>query len=111
LVILLPEPLACCRWELERRHMTPPSNFALRFIVEEDPDLVRSLNANYADAPPDGGLDTSERDALFDVLGLYFTGRRWPRSGGTEATRRFVADLQHAMVAAGWKVDSFAVTA
>jgi hypothetical protein len=29
-------PLACCRWELERRHMTPPSNFALRIIVEED---------------------------------------------------------------------------
>jgi hypothetical protein len=91
--------------------MTPPSNFALRFVVEEDRDLVRSLNANYADAPPDGSLDTTECDALFDVMGLYFTGRRWPRSGGTEATRWFVADLQHAMVATGWKVDSFAVTA
>jgi hypothetical protein len=65
-------PLACCRWELERRHMTPPSNFALRVIVEEDRKLVRSLSAIYADAPLDGGLDTSERDALFDVLGLHF---------------------------------------
>ena len=61
--------------------------------------------------PPDGGLDASERDALFDVLGSHFTGRQWPRSGGTEVTRRYLADLQHAMIAAGWKVDSFAVTA
>ena len=48
--------------------MAPPSNFALRFIVEENCKLVRTLNANYADAAPDGGLDASERDALFDVL-------------------------------------------
>jgi hypothetical protein len=41
LATLLPAPLACCRWELERRHMTPPSDFALRIIVEEDPKLVR----------------------------------------------------------------------
>jgi hypothetical protein len=111
LACLLTAPLACCRWELERRYMKPPSNFALRIIVEEDRKLVRGLNANYPDAPPDGGVDASEREALFDVLGLHFTGRRWPRSGGTEATRRFVADLQHAMVGAGWKVDSFAVAA
>jgi hypothetical protein len=52
LAILQPAPLACCRWELERRQMTPPSNFALRFIVEEDPSLVRQLNARYADAAP-----------------------------------------------------------
>ena len=110
MAVLLPAPLACCRWELERRHMTPPSNFALRFIVEEDCKLVRTLNAGYADAAPDGGLDASERDALFDVLGLHFTGRQWPRSGGTEVTRRYLADLQHGMIAAGWKVNSFAVT-
>jgi hypothetical protein len=90
--------------------MTPPSNFTLRIVVEEDRKLVRRLNANYADAPSDGGLDPSERDAVFDVLALHFTGRLWPRSGGTEATRQFVANLQQAMIAAGWKVDSFAVT-
>jgi hypothetical protein len=55
--------------------------------------------------------EPSERDALFDVLALHFTGHKWPRSGGTKATRRFVADPQHGMIAAGWKVDSFAVTA
>ena len=104
LAVLLSSALACCRWELERRHMTPPSRFALRIIVEEDCKLVRTLNA------PDGGLETSERDALFDVLGSHFTGRLWPRSFGTEATRRYLADLQHAMIAAGWKVNSFAVT-
>jgi hypothetical protein len=90
--------------------MTPPSNFALRFIVEENCKLVRTLNAGYADVAPDGGLDASERDALFDILGLHFTRRLWPRSGGTEVTRRYLADLQHAMIAAGWKVNSFAVT-
>ena len=35
--ILLSAPLACCRWELERRHMVPPSNDALRQIIERDP--------------------------------------------------------------------------
>lgn len=109
--ILLPSPLACCRWELERRHMTPPFNFALRIIVEEDPKLVRRLNGSYADAAPDGGLESAERDMLLDVLSRHFTGQLWPRSGGTEITRRYLADLQHAMIAAGWKVNSFAVTA
>jgi hypothetical protein len=73
--------------------------------------LVRTLNATYADAAPDGGLDAVERDALFDVLGLHFTGHLWPRSGSMDATRRFLANLQRAMVTAGWKVDSFAVMA
>jgi len=89
--------------------MTPPSNFALRIIVEEDPKLVQRLNAWYADATPDGGLDSVERDALLDVLGRHFTGRPWPRSGGMDATRRFMADLQDAMAAARWSVDVFAV--
>ena len=106
---LLSAPLACCRWELEQRHMTPLSNIALRIVVEEDPRLVRLLNAHYADAAPDGGLDTVERDALLDALGRHFTGQPWPRSGGMDATRRFMADLQHAMVAAGWRVDFFAL--
>jgi hypothetical protein len=35
--------------------------------------------------PRMAALDTSERDALFDVLGLHLTGCPWPRSGGTEA--------------------------
>jgi hypothetical protein len=91
--------------------LTPPSNFALRIIVEEDRTLVRTLNAIYADAAADGGLDDAERDALLDVLGKHFTGRPWPRSGGVDATRHFMANLQHAMVGVGWKVDLFAVTA
>ena len=109
LATLLPAPLACCRWELERRHMTPPSNFALRIIVEEDPKLVRTLNAHYADAAADGGLEAVEMDALFDVLARHFTGQPWPRSGGMDSTRRFMADLQSAMIATRWKVDPLAM--
>ena len=102
---LLPGPLACCRWELEQRHMIPPSNFILRIIVEEDPRLVRTLNAHYAGAAPDGGLETAEREALFDVIARHYTGQAWPRSGGMDVTRRFLADLQKAMTATLWKVD------
>ena len=109
LATLLPASLACCRWELQRRHMTPPSKLALRIVVEEDPKLVRSLNAYYADAAPDGGLDAVERDALLNVLGRHFTGHPWPRSGGMDATRRFMVDLQRAMTRAGWTVDFFSV--
>jgi hypothetical protein len=89
--------------------MLPPSNFALRIIIEEDRRLVRDLNARYADASPDGGLETAERDALFDVIGKHFTGRPWPRSGGMDATRRFMAELQTGMTATLWKVDLLAM--
>lgn len=109
LATLLPGPLACCRWELEQRRMTPPSNFALRIVIEEDPKLVRALNARYFDAAPDGGLEGAERNALFDVIGRHFTGRPWPGSGGMDATRRFMADLQSAMIATRWKVDLLAM--
>jgi hypothetical protein len=55
--------------------MTPPSNFALRIIVEEDPKVVQTVNAHHADAAADGGLKALEKDALFDVLARHFTGR------------------------------------
>jgi hypothetical protein len=109
LITLLPAALACRRWELQQRHMTPPSNVALRIVVEEDDRLVRSLNAGYADATADGGLDTDVRDALLDVIGRHFTGKLWPRSGGMDATRRFMADLQRGMIRASWTVDLLAV--
>jgi hypothetical protein len=89
--------------------MMPPSNIALRVVVEEDPNLVRALNTYYADAASDGGLDTDERDALLDAIGRHFTGQPWPRSGGMDAARRYMADLQRAMTRAGWTVDQFAV--
>lgn len=70
---------------------------------------MRMLNARYRDAAPDGGLEAAERDALFDVIGKHFTGRPWPRSGGMNATKRFMADLQPAMIEARWKVDLLAM--
>jgi hypothetical protein len=48
---------------------------------------------------------------LLDLLSRHFTGRSWPRSGGMDATRRFMATLQRAMAVAGWKLDAFAVAA
>ena len=90
--------------------MVPPSNDALRQVIERDADLVETLNEFYGDATPDGGLDKVERELLLDLLGRHFTGQLWPRTGGMDATRRFVATLQRAMVAAGWKMDAFAVS-
>ena len=109
MLTLLPGPLACCKWELERRHMAPPSNIALRIVVEDDPALVRRLNAGYAEAEADGGLEPDEREALLDTVGRHFVGRAWPRAGGVEATRRFMGDLQRAMQKTGWAVDIFAL--
>jgi hypothetical protein len=109
LAILLPAALACCRLELEQRHITPPSDFLLRIVVEEDQNLVRSLNARYADAAADGGLEAVERDALLDVLARHFTGQHWPRSTSMEVTQHFVVELQTAMMAARWTVDLLAV--
>jgi hypothetical protein len=101
--------LACCRWELGQRRITPRSNFVLRIIVEEDQRLVRTLNAHYADAAADGCLEADEQDALFDVLARHFTGLPWARSGGIDATTRFIAHLQDAMIATRWTVDLMAV--
>ena len=106
---LFPTALACCRLELEQRHITPPSDFLLRIVVEEDQKLVRLLNVRYADAAADGGLEAVERAALLDVIARHFTGKQWPRSASMEATRRFVVELQTAMMAARWKVDLLAV--
>jgi hypothetical protein len=107
--VLLPAPLACCRFELTQRRMIPPSNFALRIVVEEEPKLVRSLNARDADAASDGGLEAADREALLDVVGTHLTGKSWPRSGDIGATRRYMADLQRAMTRATRSVDFFAV--
>jgi hypothetical protein len=84
--------------------MRPPSNFALRIIVEEDPKLVRILNARYADAAPDGGLEVAEKNALLDVLARHFVGRPWPRSGDITSTRGFMAELRTAMIATRGRV-------
>jgi hypothetical protein len=89
--------------------MIPPSNFALRIVVEEDPKLVRNLNARYADAARDGGLESADCEALLDIVGQRFIGKLWPRSGDMGATRRYMADLQLAMRKARWSVDFFAV--
>jgi hypothetical protein len=77
--------------------------------LKKTPGLVFRLNAYYADAAADGGLDALERDAVLDVLARHFTAQPWPRSGGMDATRRFMANLQRAMTRAGWSVDFFAV--
>jgi hypothetical protein len=108
---LLAAPLACCRLELEGRRMVPPSNEALRLIIETDPALVSDLNQFYGDATADGGLDKAERDRLLDLLGRHYINRSWPRSGGMDVTRRFMGTLQRAMTAAGWKLDAFAIAA
>jgi hypothetical protein len=86
LTVLLSSALACCRWELERRHMTPPSSFALRIIVEENCKLVRTLNANYAGAAPDGAWrhPSATRCSMFwdcilpDASGLAPAARKLP---------------------------------
>jgi hypothetical protein len=91
--------------------MVPPSNDSLRQIIERDTDLVDALNEFYGDATPDGGLDKMERELLMDLLGRHFTGQLWPRTGGMDATRRFMASLQRAMATAGWKLGGFALAA
>jgi hypothetical protein len=108
LAVPLPAPLACCRFALERRRMIPPPNFALRIIVEEEPKLVRKLNADYADAAPDGGLISPPEMpcAMFSASTSPDSG---PRSGGMEAIRPFMAAPQRATAGARRSVDFFAV--
>jgi hypothetical protein len=61
------------------------------------------------DAASDGGLESTDREALLDIVGKRFTGKPWPRSGDMGATRRYMANLQRAMTRARRSVDFFAV--
>jgi hypothetical protein len=49
--------------------------------------LCRSLNARYADAASDGGLESADWEALLDIVGEHFTRKPWPHSGDMGATR------------------------
>jgi len=66
---------------------------------------IRTLNAHYARAVADGGLEPDEQNVLFDALNRYYSGQPWPRAGGTDATMQFVADLRNAMIATRWNLD------
>lgn len=58
---------------------------------------VRTLITNYAGAAADGGLESAEQGTLFDVLGRDYTGQPWPRTGGIDAMKKPMADLQSAI--------------
>ena len=61
--------------------------------------------------PPTAASTRSSASCCSTCSARHFTGQLWPRTGGMDATRRFMATLQRAMVAAGWKMDAFAVAA
>jgi hypothetical protein len=77
----------------------------LRIIVEEDPSAAQNLNAYCADAAAGVGLESYVHGAPLDALGRHFTDQPCPSSYGIDATKRFMADLQDAMISTKWKAD------
>ena len=103
--VLLPAPLTCCRWGLSAAWCRPRTT--LRQVIERY-RLVDSLNEFYGDAAADGGSTRSSASCCRPARRPF-----WPAVAAhrrMEATRRF-ATLQRAMVAAGWKMDAFALAA
>jgi hypothetical protein len=98
-------PLACCRFELEKQGLVPPSDKALADILETDEAFVIQLNQYYVgeESTGDHGLDTYERDWLKENIAMHFTGRSWPcNSDDRQSTEQFAKDLVVNTKAAGW---------
>ena len=56
-----------------------------------------------SDCPITRGLDTQDRDILYDTVGLYFTHNHWPRYGdGIDAMGTFKTQLEKSLVRYGW---------
>ena len=91
--------------------MVPPSNEALRLIIETDADLVDDLNEFYGEPRRTAGSTRSSARCCSTCWAATSLASRGRAPAGMDATRRFMATLQRAMAAAGWKMDAFAVAA
>lgn len=59
------------------------------------------------DCPVTYGLDTQDRDVLFDVVGMYFTHSRWPRYGDGEVADTFKVELEKSLLRYGWALKAY----
>lgn len=54
------------------------------------------------DCPTTRGLDTQDRDVLFDIVALYFTNMRWPRYMDGGIADDFRVQLEKSLYRYGW---------
>lgn len=100
--MLNPTPLACCKAELAKISIVPPSDAALTALIETDDYLTDKLNQYYTNEGEDS-LDTAEREELYDLIAQHFTGRGWPTNMDShEISHKFVIDFVASAIAAEW---------
>ncbi len=103
MVAINPVPLACCKFELEKQGLVPPSDQDLAKVLETDEALVTQLNQYYIGSGEEG-LDTFERDWVKEVIALHFTGCNWPcNMDNQQTTKTFAELLVKNSKAAGWR--------
>ena len=76
-----------------------------RWIWENAKHFSEIQEFYKGDCPTTHGLDTQDRDVLYDIIGLYFTRHYWPVYGdGEEAMKQFKETLQKSLIRYGWKL-------
>lgn len=90
--------------ELEQIFEAPKAEL-YRWIWENAKHFSSIQEFYKGDCPITYGLDTQDRDVLYDIIGLYFTRSHWPMYGdGTDAASSFKAELEKSLIRYGWKL-------
>lgn len=83
--------------------ITPPNREALRDIIK-DQEFIDEMNEWYKGNGEAGGLDTADRDILFNIVSNHFAGEDWPLNmDGPEKFDQFASKLVAGLDKAGWK--------
>jgi len=94
--------LNACLYDLDDAGITPPTPQAARAILEKDSGFVADLNQYYTKSG-NYGLDTADRDIMFDLIAKHFTSQHWPLNmDGEEASKQFRLKLIDGLLAEGW---------
>lgn len=86
--------------------ITPPNRQSLRAIIK-DQDFIDMMNKWYKGRDGSGGgLDTADRDILFDIVANHFAGEHWPLNmEGNEKFQTFRINLTSGLEKEGWTIE------
>lgn len=98
-----------CIREITRKSGVVLSSDQAKSLIETDQELVDALIELYPDRPgnEDGGLDTYERDWLFDNFAKYVGQDHWPMFGDDPEYQKQFVDAVCQAVKDG-KIERFA---
>ena len=97
--------LKCCEASLANwAGISAGSLEQLKLVIQDDEGL-KECEQWYTGEVKEGthyGMDTADRDVLFDVIAQHFTGQSWPLNMERDRHDAFHAKLTEQLEEAGW---------